>query len=473
MRRDGLTERARPLVMKFGGTSVADAQAIRRLINIVSRKSGPRVVVVSARAGVTDRLLGVTELAATGFGAAAEAELIDVERRHYGVASVVSDPVRRSALLRRLQQTLDELNAYVRAVIDVGELTPQLSDRVVAAGELLSSQIVAAALDDAGMRGVWVDARRTVMTDEGFSSARPLVPETRARVVEELTPYLDHGYIPVVGGFVGATVTGETTTLGRGGSDYSAAIVGACLNAREIQIWTDVDGMLTADPRVVARPRPVPQLSFREAYELARFGAKVLHPATIAPAVEHNIPVRVLNSQQPGGRGTLITASVPGDTRRVIALAGKRPLTLLDVTCRGSLRSQQFVSRVADEFERHATSITTMAASDLHVSVAIEDVRRLADILEGLSTFADVEWQSDMALVCAVSGNARPDPAVFADVLTALRDVPVHMVSQPPPGLTIALLVQQTDMSRVMTKLHDRFFGEDATVAPLGYGHGV
>ncbi len=459
--------------MKFGGTSVADAEAIRRLINITARRSAPRVVVVSALAGITDRLLAMAELAATGLGGAAGRELTDIEHRHHGAAAAVADPVRRSALIRRLRRTLNDLDDDLGTIVTVGELSVRLSDRVAAAGELLSSQIVAAALEDAGLRGVWVDARRVLVTDDEFSHARPLMAETRARVGLELSPYLEHGYVPVVGGFVGASVSGATTTLGRGGSDYSAAILGACLDAREIQIWTDVDGVLTADPRVVARPRPVALLSFREAYELARFGAKVLHPATIEPAVEHNIPVRVLNSRQPGSRGTLITASSRADATRVIALAGKRSLTVLDITCCGTLRSQQFLRRVVDEFERHATPVTTMAASDLHVSVAIEDVRRLAEILDGLSAVADVTWQSDMALVCAVSGGARPDPAVFADVLAALRGVPVHLISQPPPGQSIALLVHQNEMPAVITRLHDRFFGEDAVVAPRGYGHGV
>ena len=216
-----MTDRVKPVVMKFGGTSVADPEAIRRLTAIVLRRSGPRLVVVSALAGITDRLLEMAELAATGFAAAASRELSDIDCCHRGAASVVMDSVRRSALTRKLRQTIDELDIDLRGIVASSELTARVCDRVVATGELLSSQIVAAALQDAGLRGVWVDARRVLVTDGAYSHARPLTAETRARVSEELSPYLDHGYVPVVGGFVGASASGETTTLGRGGSDYS------------------------------------------------------------------------------------------------------------------------------------------------------------------------------------------------------------------------------------------------------------
>ena len=276
-----------------------------------------------------------------------------------------------------------------------------------------------------------------------------------------------------MGGFVGATVDGMTTTIGRGGSDYSAAVIGACLHAREIQIWTDVDGMLTADPRMVAGSRPVAHLSFDDAYELAHYGAKVLHPATIAPAVAENIPVRVLNSRRPHVAGTLITSAVSGDAQLVTALAGKRHLTVVDIDSKRTLRPHQFLKRVVDVFEQHGTAVTTMSVSDGRISVAVEDDRRLPAIVKALSDFATVACQADMALLCAVGAGLKSDAALCADVLGALGGVTVRMVSQPPSGRTVVVVMKQQELQTAMTRLHDRFFGEEATASPVGYGHGV
>lgn len=467
-----MTDISQTVVMKFGGTSVADVEAIERVVAIVARQPGPRVVVVSALAGVTDRLLRMADLAASGSSPRVDRELRDLIARHVDVATIVKEPGRRATLIRRLHQTVDELGVVLRDIMESGNLTPQASDFVAACGELLSSRIVAAASQDAFLAGAWVDARRVVVTDASHGSALPLMDRTADQVERELNPYLIRGYIPVLGGFVGATADGVTTTIGRGGSDYSAAIVGACLHAREIQIWTDVDGMLTGDPRIVTGPRPVAHLSFDDAYELAHFGAKVLHPATIAPAVAQNIPVRVLNSRRPHVAGTLISAAASGGSQPVTALAGMRHLTVIDIDSRRTLRPHQFLKRVVDVFEQHGTAVTTMVVSDRRISVAIEGDRRLPGIVKALSDFATVTCQSEMALVCAVGGGAPADAGLCADVLGALSGVNVRMVSQPPSGRTVVVVLRQQELETAMTRLHDRFFGEEA-VAPAGYGHGV
>ena len=314
------------VVMKFGGTSVADQTAIERLIAIVRAQRqadaqqeggdarGP-IIVVSAMSKVTDRLLGIAANAGAGDVEGAENNLRELRARHMAASKVILDAVQREQVIAFLDRELDELERIVQALGVLREVSPRWMDAIAATGEILSSHIVAAALTSHGLRAEWIDARRAVITDSEHTAAAPLFPETTSSLMASVDPPLAAGRIAVLGGFVGATREGLTTTLGRGGSDYSAAIVGACLGASEIQIWTDVDGMLTADPRIVPDPYVVPHLSFAEASELAYFGAKVLHPATIQPAVARNIPVRILNSHRPHARGTLITGSRPPSTR--------------------------------------------------------------------------------------------------------------------------------------------------------------
>ena len=302
----------RRIVMKFGGTSVADADAILRLIATVreqqERAGGPPVVVVSALAGVTDKLVAISRLAEEGAADHAAAELQVLLMRHVAVATGVTNES-CEALVSAVQRAFDELMGLVHALSVLREVSTRSLDAVLSVGEAVSSQIVAAACTDHQLPARWIDARTVLVTDAEHNAAAPDMNATAERACESLNPVLDAGITPVLGGFIGATASGVTTTLGRGGSDYSAAIFGASIDAGEIQIWTDVDGMLTADPRIVEQPRVVPQLSFAEASELAYFGAKVLHPSTILPAVGQNIPVRILNSRRPRSTGTIITAS--------------------------------------------------------------------------------------------------------------------------------------------------------------------
>ncbi len=319
------------VVMKFGGTSVADADAIGRLVSIVKGGLGsgdaPPVVVVSATSGTTDQLLALAADAQRGLPGA-NAGLDRVLARHLDLARALTSGERAATLCALIERELEDLRAVLTAVSILRESSPRSLDAVAAVGEIVSSRIVAAAFEEAGVPSAWVDARRALVTDDQHTAALPLAAETRIAVEREVVPHLRDGMVPVLGGFVGASATGATTTLGRGGSDYSAALMGAALHGlpaadggrfacREIQIWTDVDGMLTADPRVVENTAVVERLSFGEASELAYFGAKVLHPSTILPAVSADIPVRILNSRRPDRPGTRITAdSSAGAARR-------------------------------------------------------------------------------------------------------------------------------------------------------------
>ncbi len=456
-------------VMKFGGTSVADQAAIERLIALVRAERqaeaqteggdarGP-VVVVSALSGVTDRLLGVAALAGSGDVEGARTSLQDLRARHIKVSEVIRDPLLRQPAVDALNREFDDLERVVSALAVLQEVSARWMDSLAATGEILSSQIVAAALTSHQLLATYVDARQAVVTDGEHMAAAPLFQETTAALMAHADPPLAAGRIPVLGGFVGATLGGVTTTLGRGGSDYSAAIVGACLGASEIQIWTDVDGMLTADPRIVKNPQVVPHLSFAEASELAYFGAKVLHPATIQPAVSRNIPVRILNSHRAQARGTLITGERSKADRPLTAVASKQGVTVVNITSTRMLMAHGFLRRLFEVFERFKTPVDVVTTSEVTVSVTIDDARRLPAIVEDLSGFAQVEREDQMAIVCVVGDGLHDDPALAARVLASVGDVPLRMVSQAASRRNITFVIREADLPAALGRLHDKFF---------------
>jgi len=457
------------VVMKFGGTSVADRAAIERLMAIVraerqaeaQREGGdPRgpIVVVSALSGVTDRLLGLAAQAGAGDIDGARASVRDLQQRHHTVAAVVADDALRARLLEELDDEFVELERLVSALGVLREVSARWMDTIAAAGEVLSSRLVAAALNAEGLPATWVDARRVLVTDAEHQAAAPQLPETTTALMTHADPVLAARRIPVIGGFVGATREGVTTTLGRGGSDYSAAIIGACLGVNEIQIWTDVDGMLTSDPRIVKDPHLVPHISFAEASELAYFGAKVLHPATIQPAVARNIPVRILNSQRANALGTLITAERPLADRPLTAVAAKKGVTVVDITSSRMLMAHGFLSRLFAVFERFKTPVDVVTTSEVSVSVTVDDTRRLPDVVTELSAFAEVSCEPQMAIVCVVGDGLQRDPFVAARVLTSVGDVPLRMVSQAAGRRNITFVIRERDVPTTLSRLHDTFF---------------
>ncbi len=416
------------------------------------------IVVVSAMSGVTDRLLRLANDAATGDRRPAAAGVDELRHRHLGAASALASAARLPELTREIEAQIEELHSMLTALSILQEASPRSLDGVASAGELLSSRIVAAALEAAGVDAVWIDARRAVVTDDQYTAASPLTKETADALQRDVAPHVGAGRVPVIGGFVGATRNGVATTLGRGGSDYSAAIVGAGLGVDEIQIWTDVDGMLTADPRVVDDPRVVPHLSFAEASELAYFGAKVLHPSTILPAVAANIPVRILNSRKPDAPGTLITARPPENERAIAALACKRHVTVVEVTSTRMLMAHGFLRQLFEVFERFRTAVDVVTTSEVSVSVTIDDDRRLDEIVESLREFAEVSVEREMALLCAVGENLRADSRLAVRVLAGLDGLPVRMVSQAASRRNLTLVIHDRDVATAMARLHDVWF---------------
>jgi len=465
------------VVMKFGGTSVADQTAVERLIAIVRAQRqadaqqeggdarGP-IVVVSALSKVTDRLLGIAANAGAGDIEGAQTNLRDLRQRHKAISKVIVDAVQREQVIQFLDQEFDGLERIVQALAVLREVSPRWLDAIAATGELLSSRMVAAALRAHGLLAAWIDARRAVVTTGDHTAAAPLFPETTSALMAHVDPPLAAGRIPVVGGFVGATTDGVTTTLGRGGSDYSAAIVGACLGAGEIQIWTDVDGMLTADPRIVNDPFVVPHLSFAEASELAYFGAKVLHPATIQPAVARSIPVRILNSHRPHARGTLITGERPPSSRPLTAIASKKEVSVVSITSTRMLMAHGFLRRLFEVFERWKTAVDVITTSEVTVSVTIDDRRRLPAIMEALSEFAEVDAEHDMAIVCVVGEGLQSDPGLIGQVLQGVGDVPIQLVSQAASRRNVTFVIREADLPHALNQLHGQFFA--AEPAPAG-----
>jgi aspartate kinase len=447
--------------MKFGGTSVADPDAINRLMGIVrqqyERGGGAPVVVVSALAGVTDKLVAIARLAEEGDGEKAAAEIRALVDRHTNVASAVTT-VSRDVLVAEITKEFAELAGLVHALAVLREVSPRSLDAVLAVGEVASSRIVAAAMNDHRLASEWVDARRVLFTDTEHNTAVPDLVRTAEAVRELVAPAVAADRVVVIGGFIGATPTGVTTTLGRGGSDYSAAVFGACLDVDEIQIWTDVDGMLTADPRIVPQPRVVPQLSFAEASELAYFGAKVLHPSTILPAVAKNIPVRILNSRRPDNPGTRITADGAAANGQLTAIACKRDVTVIDITSTRMLMAHGFLRRLFEVFERMKTAVDVVTTSEVSVSVTVDDTRRLDAIVDNLRNFAEVSCEREMAIICAVGENLRAEPSLFGRAVNALERIPLRLVSQAASRRNVTFVLRNSDVTHAMMRLHETFF---------------
>ena len=446
--------------MKFGGTSVKDAEAIGQLCRIVAREPRLTLLVVSALAGVTDGLMDLATTAGRGNRQALPPLIESLRQRHIDLATEIIPAPERDALIDAIDDTVRELEALLHAVSLLHELSPRSVDAIAASGESLSSRIVAGALAATGGHAAWVDATQVLVTDDAHGRAQPLMDPTTRRLRTVVAPLLETGKVPIIGGYVGATEDDVTTTLGRGGSDYSAAIFGAALDAEEIQIWTDVDGMLTADPRIIDGARLVRRLSFAEASELAYFGAKVLHPATIQPAVARNIPVRILNARRPDGAGTEITADPARGESPVTALACKRGLTVIEIASARMLMAHGFLNRLFEVFDRHETPVDVVTTSEVNVSVTIDSPAHLDALVAELSTFADVSTEPEMALLCVVGDRLQADPTLFPRVVGALDGIACRMVSQSASRRNLTFVLQESDLGPAMTCLHRHFFTE-------------
>src|SRR5436190_7055286 len=398
------------IVMKFGGTSVESAAAIGRVASIVNARIAQRpVVVVSAMGKTTNKLLAIANAAIGGERDDYIRQLHDLRDFHSREARKVVPLVDRAELDRTLDDHFQELTELVKGLAVLGELTPRSIDAISSYGERLSSYIVTMAFRHFGMDTAHIDSRRVIVTDRRHTQAAPLFTETYARL-EKTIPPLARKQVVVMGGFIGSTEDGVTTTLGRGGSDYTASIVGAGIGAKEIQIWTDVDGMLTADPTILPGGHRVKTISFAEAAELAYFGAKVLHPATVVPAVEKNIPVLILNSRRPDVSGTRITAEAVACENVVKSIACKRKITLVNIHSSRMLMAHGFLHRIFEVFDRYETPGDMVSTSEVSVSLTIDNTRNVDAILADLRSFAEADVEHEQAIICLVGENIRFSP---------------------------------------------------------------
>jgi len=436
------------IVMKFGGTSVEDAAAIDRSCRIVKdRISRKPFVVVSALAGATNSLLETGNLAARREVERALAIAKALEQRHL-------------ELLPSASEYFAQLRELLRALSAIGELSPRTQDLVVSFGEVLSSLIFVERLKKQGCDAVHVDARQCMITDDHFGKAAPLHELTAARIEAAARVHIEAGRVVVMGGYIGATASGITTTLGRGGSDYSAAIAGTAMGAEEIQIWTDVDGMLTADPRVVPNAWKVKEISFAEASELAYFGAKVLHPMTVLPAVEKNIPVYILNSRKPDGRGTRITLGSRPCKNLIKSIACKRGITVVTVSSSRMLMAHGFLRALFEVFDRHRTPVDMVATSEVSVSLTLDNVLSLNAIVDDLKPLGEVTVDRNRALICIVGNNLKYTPGIAHRAFGSIRNINILMVSHGASNINLSFIVDENDADAAVQQLHGDFFRE-------------
>jgi aspartate kinase len=449
------------IVMKFGGTSVEDAHAVERLERIVRGRLPQRpAVVVSAMAKVTDQLLATANKAgASDVPGALEASRV-LRERHYAAAADLLGTGVFTEFHSELEAEFDSLDDLLKGIAAVGELTPRTLDNVVSFGERLSSKLVTAALSARGLNVTHVDARQCIVTDEQFTKAIPDFDATNNKLQKLVRPLLEHKRVPVMGGFIGASANGITTTLGRGGSDFSAAIVGAGLDAERIEIWTDVDGMMTTDPNICAEACRIKQISFGEAAELAYFGAKVLHPATLLPAIRKNIPVQVLNSRNPANEGTLITARAPKSRSIFKAIAAKKRITIVDVVATRMLMAHGYLRQIFEVFDRHRCPVDMVSTSEVSVSLTVDSNEAIPAIAADLQRLADVKYEGCKAIICLVGENIRAQRGIAAEVFGAIPEINVRMISQGASEINISFVVEEDDVPRVIQALHKKFFAE-------------
>jgi len=449
------------IVMKFGGTSVEDAAAISRAADIVcSRVAEHPVVIVSALAKVTDQLVAMSHAA----GRSDREEAINLARsareRHYSVAGELLGTGLFTRFHSELESDFDALEELLRGIAAVGELTPRSTDSVLSFGERISSKIVTEAFSARSIDAMLVDARECIVTDASHTKAIPNFEETNLRIQSRIKPLVEKRRVPVLGGFIASTVNGVTTTIGRGGSDFSAAILGAALDAERVEIWTDVDGMMTTDPRLCPKAHRIKIIGFDEAAELAYFGAKVLHPATLLPAVQKNIPVYVLNSRNPENQGTRITARPPRCANIFKAIAVKKRITIVDIVAARMLMTHGFLRAVFEVFDRHRCPVDVVSTSEVSVSLTVDSNEQIPAVAADLQKLADVKYSGRKAIVCLVGETLRHTPGVAAKLFSAIPDVNVHMISQGASEINISFVIDEEDVERTVGRLHETFFHE-------------
>lgn len=458
--------------MKFGGTSVGSAAAIAQLVDITLEQRaawGHVAVVVSAMSGVTDMLIGAAKAAAIGDDSVYHANTTKLRDKHAAaLIELAGDNADVQAVRAAINKLIDDFELLCRSVHVLGDLTPRAHDAIASLGERMSARLVACAMRARGVQAEAIDATDFVVTTDEFESAVPLHPQTRALAKARVRPLLDRGVVPVITGYIGATESGVTTTLGRGGSDYSGAIVGSALDADEVAIYTDVDGVMTTDPRVVPEARVLPVLSFLEMSELAYFGAKVLHPRTVRPCVERGIPLRIRNTFNPSHAGTLLVQQTEADDNRAVrAVAAIKRLSMVTVEGRGMIGVPGVAARTFGAVAAAGANVLMISQASSEQSICFIVPANVADatvnaLEAGLRhelERRDIDriWaREDMVIVTAVGAGMRERPGVAAQVLGALagRGINVIAIAQGSSECAISVVVSAADGDDAVRAIH-------------------
>ena len=459
------------LVMKFGGTSVGSPEAITQaaeIIGIYSSQWERLVVVVSAMRGVTDILIQSAASAALGDEESYKSLISDLRNRHQSVIDeLISNDKVHAQLIGLIEEHIDELSAYCRSIHVLGEVTPRGMDTITSLGERMNARVVTTALQQQGLNSQAIDATELIITDATFQNAIPLMETTRNQVKARLEPLLQEGIVPIITGFIGATQDGITTTLGRGGSDYTAAILGDCLDATEVWTWTDVDGVMTADPRVVSEARVIPDLSFSEVSELAYFGAKVLHPKTIRPIVERDIPLWVKNTFNPTCPGTRITNSPRTKKGKVTAISTIRDLNMITVEGRGMMGVPGIAARTFAAVARQGASVLMISQASSEQSICfVIPTSAVASVIQSVEDEMALElarrdidrvWALDnIVIVTAVGAGLRHTPGIAGRIFSALgrANINVIAIAQGSSEFSISIVVAAEEADHAMRKIH-------------------
>ena len=448
------------IVMKFGGTSVANFEAITRTIFIIGGKLDQKpVVVVSALSKVTDLLYRISDAAVSKDSALTKELLNQLRQRHISLACELleQNPVQKENAVTRVNEICDSLDALANAVCAVGELSDRNKAIIISNGELLSSTIICFAMNAKGIRTNWVDARKMMITNDAYLKGEPIVDEITARVPGIIADAYQGVDAVITQGFIASNLAGKQTVLGRGGSDYSASLIGMSIDAERIEIWTDVDGVRTADPRKVQNTKYLEKISFEEAAEMAHFGAKVLHPLTIEPAVKKNIPIYVLNSMNPSGKGTAILRNELIEDG-VKSVSFKENIRVINIFSMRMINTSGFLRRVFEIFSENKVSVDLISTSEANISVTVDAGEKIDNVVNELSEFCEVIVDDDKAQVSVIGKNIVRLNGMLKKTFMPLKRCNVYMISQGASFVNISFVVDREELTEVVQDLHDHLF---------------
>lgn len=448
------------IVMKFGGTSVANFEAITRTISIVESKLASRpVVVVSALSKVTDLLYRIADAASAKDAKETAGLLGQLRMRHINLAAELLEhsPSLKENAIGRVNEICDALDGIANAVCALGELSDRNKAIIISNGELLSSTVICFAMNAKGIRTNFIDARQMMITSNDYLKGEPIEEEICARVPEMVEKAYHGADAVITQGFIGSNLDGEQTVLGRGGSDYSASLIGMAIGAEQIEIWTDVDGVRTADPRKVQNTLSLERISFEEAAEMAHFGAKVLHPLTIEPAVKKSIPIYVLNSMNPSGKGTAILRNELIEDG-VKSVSFKESIRVINIFSMKMINTSGFLRRVFGIFSENKVSVDLISTSEANISVTVDALQKIDKVVEQLSEFADVIVDDDKAQVSVIGKNIVRLNGMLKKTFTPLRKCNVYMISQGASFVNISFVVDREELTEVVQELHRHLF---------------